>query len=243
MNYDLLEVDKLHFNELREQVGQVKFKELLDDFIARFSFESITIDGKNHLTKDEVDNLLKKQVVTSGLSEREQKEALNNKKAFEHAFKLVMSRRKLDEEILKDLHEILVEGIFVGGQYRKVNVQIKNSMHQPPDYVKVYDRMAKFFYDLEHFSGTTVQKASFAHAQILKIYPFLEGNGRLARLISNYILMYDGYMPLSIPIKDANQYFEAIDSFKVDKDLRPFANYVYKALLDQYENYISWLEN
>ena len=57
--------------------------------------------------------------------------------------KLVSSRKVLTEDILKDLHEMLVSGIFLGGQYRKVNIQIKHSMHQPPDYVKVYDRMAR----------------------------------------------------------------------------------------------------
>ncbi len=242
MNQDLLEVDKLHFNELRESVGEAKFKALLSDFVNQFAYESITIEGKNALSASDVENLLLKQVIVTQLPEREQKEALNYLKAFNHVFKLVTQRRKIDEEILKDLHEILVEGIFVGGQYRKVNIQISGSMHQPPDYVKVYDRMAKFFYDLENFKGNAVQKGAFAHAQIFKIYPFLEGNGRLARLVLNYILMYDGYMPVSIPVADKEEYLNLIDTFKVEKDLSPFVEYIERLLLTAYENYIEALE-
>ncbi|HLT00317.1 MAG TPA: Fic family protein [Acholeplasma sp.] len=242
MNHDLLEVDKLHFNELRESVGETKFLQLLNEFVKRFTYESITIEGKNDLSFDECANLLEKEVIVIQLPEREQKEALNYKKAFAHVFKLVTSRKRLDEETLKDLHEILVDGIFVGGQYRKVNVQIQGSMHQPPDYVKVYDRMAKFFYDLDNFKGSAVQKGCFAHMQILKIYPFLEGNGRLARLVLNYILLFDGYMPVSIPLDQKDIYLQHIDTFKVEKDISPFVEYIYHLLLQSYENYIEYLE-
>ncbi|MBN3490716.1 Fic family protein [Acholeplasma equirhinis] len=243
MNHDLLEVDRLHFNELRESVGEEKFNRLLNEFVKKFVYESITIDGKNALSFEDCSNLLEKKVIVTSLPEREQKEALNYLNAFSHVFKLCVSRRRLDEEILKDLHEMLVEGIFVGGHYRKVNIQLPGSMHQPPDYVKVYDRMAKFFYDLEHFKGTALQKGAFAHATIFKIYPFLEGNGRLARLVLNYILIFDGYMPFSIPVDQKDLYLQHLDTFKVEKDISPFVNYIYTLLLDSYEKYIDYLEN
>lgn len=243
MKLDLLEVDKVHFNELREHADERSYKDLIQNFIYQFTYDSITIEGKNALTKLDVENLLNKKIIVTQLPEREQKEALNYQNAFEHVMKLVSSRKVLTEDILKDLHEMLVSGIFLGGQYRKVNIQIKHSMHQPPDYVKVYDRMAKFFYDLKHFKGTTLQRACFAHAQIFKVYPFLEGNGRLARLVLNYILLYDGYMPVSIPVSEKENYLNHIDIFKEEKDLSPFVGFIEKLLLEAYETYIEQLEN
>ncbi len=243
MNLDLLEVDKVHFNELREHTDPQKFMDVIKNFMFKFTYDSITIEGKNALSQDDVKNLLFKKIIVTQLPEREQKEALNYQKAFEHILKLVSSRKVLTEDILKDLHEMLVSGIFLGGQYRKVNIQIIDSMHQPPDYVKVYDRMAKFFYDLDNFKGTTIQRACFAHAQIFKIYPFLEGNGRLARLVLNYILLYDGYMPVSIPLTEKGNYLNHIDTFKEEKDLSPFVGFIQKLLLEAYETYIEQLEN
>ncbi|MFA7418027.1 MAG: hypothetical protein WCZ19_05730, partial [Acholeplasma sp.] len=127
MNLDLLEVDKVHFNELREHVEVAKYQALIQNFIYQFTYDSITIEGKNALSPTDVKNLLHKKIIVTQLPEREQKEALNYQKAFEHVLKLVSSRKVLTEDILKDLHEMLVDGIFLGGQYRKVNIQIKES--------------------------------------------------------------------------------------------------------------------
>jgi Fic family protein len=243
MEKDLLEVEKFHFNELREEYGEEEFNNLMKEFLTTFTYESITIEGKNGISKDKVAEILATESISDSLPEREQKEALNYARAFKHVQKLVSLRRKMDEDIIKDLHEMIMDGIVQGGHYRQVNVQLKNSMHQPPNYTKVYDRMEKFIYDLEHFRGTTVQKAAFAHASILKVHPFLDGNGRLARLLLNYVLMFDGYMPVSIPLTEKDVYRDALDKFKVEKDLSPFATYIYNQLLNAYETYISALEN
>ena len=99
--------------------------------------------------------------------------------------------------MLKDLHELLVDGIFQGGVYRNVNIQIIGATHQPPDYVKVYDRMAKVFRNLADFEGTPIERAVYINAAISKIHPFLDANGRVARLLMNYYLIKAGYLPVS----------------------------------------------
>lgn len=242
MNYDLLEVDKLHFNRLRDSVNEKRVEDLFDYFIKRFSFESIMLEGTNVLTESEVAHLIKTKIIVSELIERDQKEVLNYVKAFQFIFEMVKLRKKLNEEILKDIHEILTEGILIGGRYRQVNITIKNSMHQPPNHLKVYDRMEKLFYDLDNFKGNAIQKGAFAQSQILKIYPFLDGNGRLSRLILNYYLMFEGYMPVSIPLNLKEEYFKSVDIFKEQKLIKPIEEFFYKLLLEQYEDYIIFLE-
>ena len=61
MNLDLLEVDKVHFNELREHVDEQKFKDVMQKFIYQFTYDSITIEGKNALSKSDIENLLNKK--------------------------------------------------------------------------------------------------------------------------------------------------------------------------------------
>lgn len=242
MSYDLLEVDRLHFNKLRESVKEEKVNLLYEEFIKSFAYDSIYLEGNNSLTKKEVKHLIDTRLIVTGLPERDQKEILNYQKGFDFIFNLVKRRRKLDEEALKDLHEILLEGISIGGRYRQVNIQIKNSLHQPPNFLKVYDRMMKLFFDLDNFKGTAIQKGAFAQSQILKIYPFLDGNGRLARLVLNYYLMYEGYMPVSINDLKKDEYFKYVDIFKEQKLLGPIENFILQILLDSYEEYISFLE-
>src|SRR5690606_29737856 len=107
MEKDLLEVDKFHFNELREEVGEEKVSELMRNFMTTFTYESITIEGKNGITKDKVAELLSTEQLIESLPEREQKEALNYAKAFRYVQKLVMQRKKMDEDVIKDLHEMI----------------------------------------------------------------------------------------------------------------------------------------
>lgn len=242
MSNKLLEVERLHLNELRTGNNLRKNEEIVADFIVKYTYESVTIDNKNTMTKSDIAKLITTKTLTTKYCEREQKEVLNHVKAFNHVINLVNQKKWITEDVLKDLHEILVEGIFVGGTYRKVNVQITDSIHQPPNYIKVYDRMKKYIYDLDLHRGDVIQKAALAHAGISKIYPFLEGNGRLARLVMNYVLLYHGYIPISFSITNKGFYFEAINDFKTEKSLELFCDLITQKLLVRYEDYIKKLE-
>ncbi|HCZ23872.1 MAG TPA: Fic family protein, partial [Acholeplasmataceae bacterium] len=175
-------------------------------------------------------------------SEREQKEILNHLKAFEYVIKEAKTQKPFNEEKLKDIHEILVEGIFQGGVYRNVNINIFGATHQPPDYVKVYDRMAKFFVNLEQFDGTPLELATYAHASIAKIHPFVDANGRLAKLVLNYFLIKHNYLPISIPLEERENYIAYLESFKIEKDLNPLTLFFKELLIKRYENVLKELD-
>ncbi|NLK12243.1 MAG: Fic family protein [Candidatus Phytoplasma sp.] len=243
MEKDLLEVERLHYNELRANSDSKKCLDIEFQFLVDFVYDSINLEKTSQMSREEVENLIKKEIIVSKYSEREQKEIINLAKAYQWIEKLVIQRRKLTEEILKDLHDMLLKGISPGGSYRGVNIQLENSRHQPPNYIKVYDRMKKYFFDIERFRGTTVQKAAFAHASISKIHPFLEGNQKIARLVMNYYLLLDGYIPITIPKKESILYKTSIDVFKEEKNLDAFSGYLSKIILERYDTLINQLEN
>ncbi|MFA7055860.1 MAG: Fic family protein, partial [Acholeplasmataceae bacterium] len=107
--------------------------------------------------------------------------------------------------------------------------------HQPPDYVKVYDRMNKFFKNMETFEGSSIEKAAYAHASIAKIHPFVDANGRLAKLVLNYFLMKGDYLPISIPLELRENYIEKLEIFKTEKDLNPLTQFFKEILTKRYE--------
>jgi|GEM_PF-452588 len=237
-----IEVERLHLNELKSTSDQELIKQIEDDFLTNFTYNTLAIDERLTINYEDVKNLIEKRVVIFCLPEREQKEVINHAKAFELINNLVSQRRTLTDDILKDLHELLVSEIFVGGSYRRVNVQIKNSMHQPPDHVKVYDRMKKYFFDLDIYQGNVCQKAALASAGISKIYPFIEGNGRIARLVLNYVLMANGYLPITFEVSEKEEYEKVVNSFKVERSLKDFTLLIENKLLKRYEDYIGLLE-
>lgn len=148
----------------------------------------------------------------------------------------------LDEEIIKDIHEVLVKGIIdEGGVYRNVNISIKGSKYVPCDPIKVYHRMDKYVVQLNEMPND-LDKVIYAHLQLSKIHPFLDGNGRLCRLILNYMLISEGYLPISIPAKRRKEYFATLEAFKVDKTSVPFANLLNDLLNKEYDRLIELIE-
>lgn len=206
-----------------------------ENFVEVLTKNSSTIEGES-ITLGQVLQIIK-GINISG-------DSVLHRRVFNHyqAYKMVEDRAvkelPLTEDFMKDVHEILLDGITPGGMYRRVNITVKGSSYIPCDYVKLYDRMAKFFYELENFSGDPVELAAFTHLQIAKIHPFIDGNGRLARLLMNYQLISHGFLPVSISVKQKEEYFNSLEEFKVNKNDEPFKKMLNELLNKKYDRFI-----
>ena len=60
----------------------------------------------------------------------------------------------------------------------------------------------------------------------MKIHPFLDGNGRCARIVLNYYLIKNGRKPVIIPLERKEEYFNALEEFKVNKDIQVFVRFM-----------------
>jgi Fic family protein len=202
-------------------------------FIAIYTYDAVSMEGHNKIPFEYVEKIIEHGTI-DGYSDKDQTEILNHVEAFYFIKKLAASDKEFNSEILKDLHEVLSSNVFPGGSYRNVNIQIFGAKHQPPDCMKVYDRMSKYFNVLSNFEGSTLDLAIYAHAQLSKIHPFLDGNGRIARLVMNYFLIKNGYLPISIPVSRRNEYFEALEVFKVEKDSAKLKEFIVLLLIERY---------
>ncbi|MDX9807578.1 MAG: Fic family protein [Acholeplasma sp.] len=233
MERGLLEAEKKHLLIALKEASKEELQKIESAFELEQAYAAIGFEGKNHITRAEVERLIKARQLLDR-SEREQKEVLNHVKAYEFVKKAVEEKQPLTEDFVKDLHQIILEDIMVGGLYRQVNIQLMGSTHQPPDHVKVYDRMKKFFMNLEEFEGDAIERACYVHLSISKIHPFVDGNGRLARLLMNFVLMQNDYLPISISHDQIQAYFHALDTFKEQKDMTPMMELVNGLLIKRY---------
>ena len=199
------------------------------DFIANFIYHSLSFESQN-LTLEAVKNVLEDQPST--LEEKRVIAIKNYRKAIDFVFEKVKNKEDLDENALKDLHEILMDEVNVGGLYRNVDISIQGSNHTPPGHLKVYDRMKKYFVTLADYPTNTfdeiIEKAAFSLLQLDKIHPFLDGNGKLARMVLNYHLLMNGLAPVVFPYTEKQYYFECIEEFKVNKSIACFKEYLIK---------------
>lgn len=195
------------------------------EYLIDFTYNTLSMETKI-LTHDEVRSIVSGDV--NGIDEKKVTFVNNQLNAFSYIVELIKNGQDLTEDKLKDLHQILMEGFAIGGLYRNVDISVNGSEHTPCHYLKIYDRMGTYFRTLDSLSGNALEQICYAHLQLCKIHPFLDGNGRLARLVLNYFLMKNSLVPIAMCYKDKDHYFSCLESFKVNKDSNPFKEYLLK---------------
>jgi Fic family protein len=98
--------------------------------------------------------------------------------------------------------------------------------------------MDEFFYEINHYGGSPISLAAYTHLRIAKIHPFLDGNGRVARLMMNYQLIRHGYLPVSIPVERRKEYFDLLENYKMNKQQEPFDQFVGELVEAEYDRLI-----
>lgn len=191
------------------------------DFVADLVYNSLSFE-KRDITRNDVYNIISDKLVD--LDEKIIKVTLNHRKAFMFLLNLITKNEELTESKLKDCHAILMDDN--GGLYRNVDISIHGSTHTPPSHLKVYTRMKQYFDVLLTPSENPLEKIAYSHLQLAKIHPFLDGNGRLSRLILNYYMLKAGLAPVIIPSNEKEKYFSFLEDYKVKKIQKPFIDYL-----------------
>lgn len=210
---------------LRDQASQQRdFFQVSDSFVSQMVYNSLSFEHGIG-TKEQVEKII--QGDTTNCDPKYCTLVLNVKNALFFVLKLAKENKELTEDTLKDIHQLLMNDLGLGGLYRNVDISIKGSNHTPCSHIKVYDRMKKYFDTLKE-RELNLETIAYSHLQLAKIHPFLDGNGRCARLVMNYYLLKAGYAPVTIPYDMKDEYFACLESFKVDKDIQPFVQFLTK---------------
>lgn len=196
---------------------------ITNDFIIDFISNSVSFDTAL-VSKEDTEKILNQNY--EGINPKLVLLINNYLEAFLQAAMLANKKEELTENTLKDLHEKIVQGFTLGGLYRNVDISIEGSNHTPPSFIKVYDRMKKYFISLNEENNDAYYNIAFSHLQLMKIHPFLDGNGRLARIILNYQLIFYGMKPIYLSFNEKEEYFNMLEEFKVNKNIEPFIDYI-----------------
>ena len=183
-------------------------------FRVELTYTSNALEG-NTLSRRETAVVLEKGLTVGGKTLKEHLEATNHARAIDFVAKLVESRRGVSEQQLLRIHELVLEGIddANAGRYRNVAVRIAGSTVVLPNPRRVPDLMREF----SDWLGSRprlhpVSFAAEAHYTLVSIHPFIDGNGRTARLLMNCLLMMHGYPPAIIRPRDRAAYLGALET-------------------------------
>lgn len=211
----------------KNTIPKAAFDSFEKSFDIEYTHNSTAIEG-NTLTLIETKAVLEDSLSVGGKSLREIYEVVNHSKAFAYIKKCIAEGRPLTENIAKDIHAILMENILTGGIYRNVAVRITGAAHKPPAPSEMYVQVKDFFATLPTKTAEldAIRLAAYTHAEFVKIHPFEDGNGRTSRLIMNYQLMANGFLPISIAKEKRLEYFNALEEYAVNGKLEPFADMI-----------------
>lgn len=238
-------MDRIRLDDKRRRVTAL-LGEAPAEVVARFarSFDveyahnSTAIEG-NTLSLIQTKVILEDGLSVGGKALREIYEVANHDRAFSYVKRAVAEGRLLDEEMLKDIHALLMENIMDGGVYRNVEVRITGAGFRPPAPQEMFQQMRWFFADMprQREKLNAIEWAAWTHAEFVRIHPFPDGNGRMARMLMNLQLLTEGFQPISIAKEERLAYYEALEAYAVGGDLAPFTEMVAaleEARLDEY---------
>jgi Fic family protein len=234
------DADRIKKNFSKEQrtiPKSVKEKEL-QTFVTRFTYDTQRIEGST-LTRRETADLLERGITPTSKPLRDVKEAEAHRDLF---YEILKSKKDLTLQTILDWHWELFHQTKkdIAGKIRKYPVTIGGSKFMPPSPVEVFPMLTEFFqwYNKNKNKLHPVELAAIAHLKFVTIHPFGDGNGRVSRLVMNFILNKKNYPMLDISYEGRNSYYNALERSQLKKEDRIFLQWFTKRYIKEYKRYL-----
>ncbi|PCI25100.1 cell filamentation protein Fic [Candidatus Peregrinibacteria bacterium] len=216
----------IHENEVSEQV-----------------YDSNAIENST-LTLEDTEKILLEIQLDRGISERELFEAKNLARVVSY-----IEKKAIEEEIslpiILFLHKMLLSNIHddVAGRLRNESEWVRVSNHIAPDPKHIPSMIESLLIQyLSTHHENIVKRIALFHLTFEHIHPFVDGNGRIGRIINNYLLIREGFVPINIKFIDRKLYYEAFNEFDTKKETKIMEAIVGKSLTNSYHKRLAYLE-
>lgn len=222
--YGLIDVYKATIDERRPFEGEL-LKQIKEYYRIGLTWSSNALEG-NTLTESETKILLEDGLTVGGKPLRYTFEAVGHAKAYDFMFTLLRSKTITERDILT-MHQMFYENIDkeYAGKYRDMDVLISNSKYPVAEPNRIQAEMDRLFQWIITARNRVhpVKFAAQLHKRFVFIHPFKDGNGRIARLIMNTVLIQDGYLLAMIPPVLRHEYVELLErAHREDKSFEQF---------------------
>ncbi len=233
-----------HFHQLK--TGKESLLQILDETeISESVYNSNAIENST-LTLPETEKILLELSVSRDVSVREVFETKNLARVMEYIAKIA-PEKKLDKETLLFLHKMLLTGINddIAGRFRATGeyVRVGNYVAPAPEHTEsmITSLLNTYGQDLSsHF----LEKIARFHLQFETIHPFVDGNGRIGRVLINYQLTHVGLPNIIIRDKEKIDYYASFKNYQRGNtdDISAMEKIIAYALLESLHRRIAYLE-
>lgn len=211
-----------------------------DALAVEWTYNTNAIEGST-LTLRETRLILETGVTIGGKSLREHFEVINHRDAIHYVESLAVGDEPMGSFHVRQVHALVLARIddANASRYRTVPVRIAGSAFEPPEAWDVPQHMADWDAWLtgEALALPAIVCAALAHHRLAAIHPFVDGNGRTARLVMNLLLMRAGYPPAIIQRSNRRQYYTALAQADRGR-VAPLVNLVARAVERSLNTYL-----
>lgn len=212
--------------------------------VAEQVYNSNAIENST-LTLEETEKILLQIDLDRYINERELFEAKNLSRVIKY-----INERATEKELTLDLvlllHKMLISNIRdeVAGRFRNEDEWVRVGNHIAPDPRKVLELLNEMLFqyhasDHEHI----VKRIARLHLTFENIHPFVDGNGRIGRVINNYLLIREKYVPINIKFINRKEYYNAFEEFDNSGKTSIMEGIVATALCQSYHKRLAYIES
>jgi Fic family protein len=211
-------------SQVEEAVNEINARRPLSHAVLNRLHTDILYDRVHSSAVTEGNSLSRREtivVLTTGLveagSRKDRLEVKNLAEAILALEEALNDKSPMKPFFLRNLHALVMKDLDneVAGKYRDYDLAISGAKVRPPSFLDVSE-MVRLVLDAPAFDAadlSSIQKAAWAHWAIARIHPFGEGNGRTARLVQDYVLLRDQYVPAPLSAEDREGgYYAALES-------------------------------
>jgi Fic family protein len=196
-------------------------------FTEEFVYNTNAIEGST-VTEEEVPEIL-------GKKKAENDEEIETKGVAKAINYLKKTKEDLSLKLLLKIHNLCFENSKTfAGKFRNLNVVIRNSRGEvihagvPKEELKDYlNEFIEWYYE-NKIKFKPLVLAAILHNQFEYIHPFQDGNGRVGRLLLNFILLKNNYPPININLEDRQEYYKTLQEYSKNENLKPTLDFLIK---------------
>ncbi len=236
-------------NSLRERyykasIGKESLIKLVSEAeVAEQVYNSNAIENST-LTLEETEKILLQINLDRYITERELFEAKNLARVVEYTDKRA-KEQELTLDVMLTAHKMLISNIRddIAGRFRKTGEYVRVGSHIAPKPEEITNRLEKMLVDYNASSHENIiKRIAKLHLIFEHTHPFIDGNGRIGRVLNNYLLIREGFVPINIKFIDREKYYDAFKEFDEKNKAGIMEDIVARALANSYHKRLAYLE-
>ncbi len=230
-------IKKNYAKEQNKTPKSAKTKNMYD-FAVKFTYDTQRIEGST-LTLRETADLLDKGITPGNRSITDVKEAELHEELF---YTILEQEKDLSLQTILYWHKELFGETKqdIAGKIRSHQVMISGSRFTPPFPAELFILLKEFFrwFNKNKNSLHSVELAALTHLKFVSIHPFSDGNGRISRLMMNFVLHRKGYPMMNIEYRTRSSYYTALERSQVKVQEHIFIQWFFRNYIKKNKDYV-----